>query len=108
MVEEMKPGSIIVDLAASTGGNCELTQADEIVHTDGVTIFGPTNLPATVSHHASQLYSNNVTNFLQHLLEDEKLTIDTEDEIIDSTMLTHNEKVRWTHPAEREESTDDE
>lgn len=107
MVEGMEPGSVIVDLAASTGGNCELTQADETVHTDGVTIFGPTNLPGTVSHHASQLYSNNVTNFLQHLLEDEILTIDTEDEIINSTMLTNNEEIRWTHPAEREESTDD-
>ena len=60
MVAGMQPGSVIVDLAAERGGNCELTRADEIVVEHGVTIFGPTNLPATVPYHASQMYAKNV------------------------------------------------
>ncbi|MCY4731603.1 Re/Si-specific NAD(P)(+) transhydrogenase subunit alpha [Natronomonas gomsonensis] len=101
MVEGMDPGSVIIDLSAATGGNCELTVPDETVEHDGVTIHGPTNLPATVSHHASQLYSNNIANFLENLYDDDTGEIDTDDEIVDSTMLTHAGEVQWTHPAER-------
>lgn len=97
MIEGMAPGSVIVDLSADTGGNCEPTRADETVHKNGVTIFGPTNLPATVPHHASQLYANNVNSFLENLLNDGEINIDTEDEIIDSTMLTHNGTIRQPH-----------
>jgi NAD(P) transhydrogenase subunit alpha len=106
MVEGMDPGSVIVDLSAPTGGNCELTVPDQTVEHDGVTIYGPTNLPGTVAHHASQLYSNNVANFLGTLFDDETGDIDTDDEIVDSTMLTHGGEVRWTHPAERSEDDD--
>ncbi|MFP4625898.1 MAG: Re/Si-specific NAD(P)(+) transhydrogenase subunit alpha [Natronomonas sp.] len=106
MIEGMDSGSVIVDLAAEGGGNCEPTQADEVVDHEGVTIFGPTNLPGTVTKHASQLYANNVTNFFQNLLEDDWITIDTSDEIVDSTMLTHEGVVR--HPHEDDEDTDDE
>ncbi len=114
MVDGMDPGSVVVDLSAATGGNCELTVPDETIEHGGVEIYGPTNLPATVAHHASQLYSNNVRNFIQNMFEDDGRTLDLDDEIVDSTMLTHDGDVTWTHPAEREDDeesdgdTDDE
>lgn len=110
MVDGMDPGSVIVDLSAATGGNCELTVPDETIDHDGVEIYGPTNLPATVTHHASQLYSNNVRNFIQNMFEEESRTPDLDDEIVDSTMLTHDGEIRWIHPAERDEGggSDDE
>ncbi|MEF8813648.1 MAG: Re/Si-specific NAD(P)(+) transhydrogenase subunit alpha [Halovenus sp.] len=110
MVEGMDPGSLIVDLSAATGGNCELTVPDETIDHNGVEIYGPTNLPTTVAHHASQLYANNVRNFLENLFDEEaeeKWTLDTDDEIVDSTMLTHDSEVRWIHPAEREEAAEE-
>ena len=88
MVRGMKPGSVIVDLAAERGGNCELTRADETVEAHGVTILGPTNLPATIPYHASQMYSRNVLTFLQHLLKDGQLAVDTGDEITRETLVT--------------------
>lgn len=97
MIETMDPGSVIVDLAAEGGGNCEPTRPDETVEHAGVRVFGPTNLPATVPHHASQLYANNVANFLEHLLEENDLSIDTDDEIVTSTMLVHEGTVRSPH-----------
>jgi NAD(P) transhydrogenase subunit alpha len=105
----MEPGSVIVDLSAATGGNCELTVPDETIDHDGVEIYGPTNLPATVAHHASQLYSNNVYNFIQNMFDDER-RLETDDEVVESTMLTHDGAVQWVHPAERdaEEPADDE
>jgi NAD(P) transhydrogenase subunit alpha len=87
MVERMTPGSVIVDLAAERGGNCELTRADETVVAHGVTILGPTNLPASVPFHASQMYSKNVTTFLTHLVKDGKLTLDPADEIVRETLV---------------------
>ena len=107
MVEGMDPGSVVVDLSAPTGGNCELTRPDETVEHDGVRVFGPTNLPATVSHHASQLYSNNVANFVRNLFEEDGTTVDVDDQIVDSTMLAHDGEVRWTHPAEQGGGEDD-
>jgi len=104
MISGMESGAVIVDLAAEGGGNCEPTVADEVVEHEGVTIFGPTNLPATVPHTASELFSNNANNFLSHLLTDDGLVIDTDDEIVDSTLLTHNGTIRRPH----EESGDDE
>ena len=104
MVDGMDPGSVVVDLSAATGGNCELTVPDETIEHGGVEIYGPTNLPATVAHHASQLYSNNVRNFVQNMFEDDGRTLDLDDEIVDSTMLTHEGEVRWVHPADRDES----
>jgi NAD(P) transhydrogenase subunit alpha len=105
MLDGMDSGGVVVDLSAATGGNCEVTDPGETVEYDGVTVFGPTNLPATVPHHASQLYSNNVSNFLENLYDDGEL--DTDDEIVDATMLTHDGDVRWTHPAEAADDGDD-
>ncbi len=94
MVEAMKPGSVIVDLAAATGGNGELTQPDEIVTVGGVTILGPTNLPATMPMHASQMYANNIAAFLGELITDQgQLVIDMDNEIITETMVTHGGRV---------------
>ena len=94
MVEAMAPGSVVVDLAAERGGNCELTKADEVVVAYGVTILGPTNLASTVPYHASQMYSKNIITFLLHLLgktgaEAATLPIDSTDEITRDTLLTH-------------------
>jgi NAD(P) transhydrogenase subunit alpha len=81
MVEAMKPGSVIIDLAAETGGNCELTHAGETVRAHGVRVIGPLNLPSTVPLHASQMFSRNVLTLLQHLIRDGALMKDEEDEI---------------------------
>lgn len=92
-VRGMKPGSVIIDLAAERGGNCELTRADEVVIEHGVTILGPTTLPSTVPHHASQLYSRNITNFLRHIVKDGEIQMNMEDEITRETLVTHNGEV---------------
>jgi len=92
-VEGMKRGSIVVDLAGSTGGNCELSQADVTVERDGVTIVAPTNLPATVPVHASQLYSRNVTSFLSLLIKEGQLKIDMNDDIVGPSCVTHDGQV---------------
>ena len=99
MVKGMAPGSVIVDLAAERGGNCELTRAGEIVVEEGVTIIGRINLGSTVPYHASMMYARNISAFLLHLVKQGKLELDREDEIIRSTLLTHagevvNERVR--------------
>jgi NAD(P) transhydrogenase subunit alpha len=80
-VEAMRPGSVIVDLAAETGGNCELTEPGQEIRHGGVTIVGFTNLPSTMPFHASQLYARNVAALLQHLAPDGELALDWEDEI---------------------------
>jgi NAD(P) transhydrogenase subunit alpha len=105
MVEAMAPGSVVVDLAAERGGNCDLTRPDEIVVHRGVKIVGPSNPPALVPYHASQMYSKNVTTFLAHLLGKdgaaaEQLPIDTADEITRETLLTRGGEV--VHPRVRE------
>ena len=98
MVEAMAPGSVIVDLAAERGGNCELTRPDETVVHRGVTIIGPSNPPALVPYHASQMYSKNIVTFLLHLLGKEPakqtaVPIDTNDEITRETLLTRGGEV---------------
>jgi NAD(P) transhydrogenase subunit alpha len=92
-VKGMSPGSVIIDLAAEAGGNCELTVADQTVQRHGVTIIGTTNLPATVPQHASQLYARNVSALLEILIKDGKLNLDMGDEIIRDTCLTHDGKI---------------
>jgi H+-translocating NAD(P) transhydrogenase subunit alpha len=103
MVESMKPGSVIVDLAAESGGNCELTEPGETVEHSQVTIVGPVNLPSTMPIHASQLYSRNMYNLIGHITEDraedkdEKdlhLNLDFEDEIISETCVAHGGEIR--------------
>ena len=92
-VESMSPGSVIVDLGAISGGNCELTKPDEIVDHGGVIILGPTNLPSTMPKHASELYSRNLLNFLSPALTDEGLSIDWDDEIFKGANITRNGEV---------------
>jgi NAD(P) transhydrogenase subunit alpha len=93
MVEAMQPGSVVVDLAAERGGNCELTRPDEIVSHNGVTIIGPSNPAAMIPYHASQMYSKNIITFLLHLLgkdgaKESTLVLNPEDEITRETLLT--------------------
>ncbi len=92
-VDGMKRGSIIVDLAGATGGNCALSQADVTIERDGVTIVAPTNLAATVPVHASQLYSRNVTSFLSLLIKDGQLQIDMNDDVVGPSCVTHGGEV---------------
>jgi len=88
MVSTMKPGAVIVDLAAETGGNCELTRPGEEFSEGGVTIVGLTNLPSTMAYDASRLYSRNVTALLQHLAPEGELKLDFEDEIVAGACVT--------------------
>jgi len=93
-VAGMRPGSVIVDLAAEAGGNCELTQPDKVVVVEhGVTIHGPTNLPATMPVHASQLYARNVTELLRELVKDGALALDFDDEVVKGACVTHGGEV---------------
>jgi NAD(P) transhydrogenase subunit alpha len=92
-VAAMRPGSVIVDLAAEAGGNCELTEPGEEVVRDGVTIVGFTNLPSSMPYHASQLYARNVAALLQHLAPEGELTLDFEDEITAGACVTRKEQV---------------
>jgi H+-translocating NAD(P) transhydrogenase subunit alpha len=94
-VARMRPGSVIVDLAAEAGGNSESTEPGEIVERDGVTIVGLTNLPSTMPLHASQLYARNVSALLQHLAPEGELALDWEDEITAGACVTR-EKVAAT------------
>ncbi|HLM35270.1 MAG TPA: Re/Si-specific NAD(P)(+) transhydrogenase subunit alpha [Gaiellaceae bacterium] len=87
-VEKMRLGSVIVDLAAETGGNCELTRPGEVVDAGGVTIVGPLNLPSTMPFHASQLYARNVASLLGHLAPNGELALDWDDEITSATCVT--------------------
>jgi H+-translocating NAD(P) transhydrogenase subunit alpha len=93
MVEKMAPGSVIVDLAAERGGNCELTKPSEIVTEYNVTIIGEFNLAGTVPYHASALYARNISSFLQHLVKDGKLQLDMKDEIMRETLVTQDGEV---------------
>ena len=93
MVERMSPGSVIVDLAAERGGNCELTKPDETAVIHGVTIIGEYNLAAMVPYHASQMYARNVTSFLLHLTKEGKLQLNLQDEIMRETLLTHEGEI---------------
>ncbi len=93
MVANMAPGSVIVDLAAERGGNCELTQPGELVVEHGVTIIGWFNLASAVPYHASQMYARNVSAFLLYLVKDGKLQINLEDEIVRDTLLTQGREV---------------
>jgi len=110
-VAAMDHGSVIVDLAADGGGNCDVTEPDNAVEYEGVTVFGPTNLPSTLPRTASELYANNLRNLFDLLVEEGDLAIDTDDEIVDATLLTHDGTVRAPHEdngeSEGEEGTDE-
>ena len=105
MVEAMAPGAVVVDLAAERGGNCELTRPDELVMHQGVSILGPSNPPALVPYHASQMYSKNIITFLMHLLgktgaQGEALPVNREDEITRETLVANDGEV--VHPRVRD------
>ncbi|MEX1310025.1 MAG: Re/Si-specific NAD(P)(+) transhydrogenase subunit alpha [Candidatus Sulfomarinibacteraceae bacterium] len=93
MVEGMSRGSVVVDLAAERGGNCELTVPGERVDHNGVTILGPLNIPSDVPYHASQMYSKNITTFLLHLVKDGEVVINLDDEITRGTLITRDGSV---------------
>lgn len=92
-VNGMKRGSMVIDLAGATGGNCALTKADETVERNGVTIIAPTNLAATVPVHASQLYARNITAFLTPMIKDGQLHIDMNDDVVGPSCVTHQGEV---------------
>ncbi len=92
-VQGMHSGSVILDLAAEGGGNCELTRPGEKVEYNGITILGPTDLPSTVAYHASQMYARNVAAFLHNLVKEGQLDLNLEDEIIRDTLLAHQGEV---------------
>jgi NAD(P) transhydrogenase subunit alpha len=98
-VAGMRPGSVIVDLAAATGGNCALTRADESVVAHGVTILGPTNLPSDAAADASRVYARNLATLVLHLVKDGALALDPDDEITKGTLLTRDGEV--VHPSVR-------
>jgi NAD(P) transhydrogenase subunit alpha len=100
MVERMAPGSVIVDIAAERGGNCELTRPGEIVDANGVAILGPLNLPSTIPYHASQMYAKNIATFVKYLVKDGRVLLDRDDEIVRETLVTHESDV--VHPRVRE------
>jgi len=88
MAARMAPGSVIVDIAAERGGNCELTRAGETVEAGGVRVLGPVNLASQIPYHASQMYAKNVATFLKYLIQDGKLALDRQDEIVAETLVT--------------------
>ena len=93
MVASMRPGSVIVDLAAETGGNCALSKAGETVQVHDVTIIAPVNLPSSVAFHASQMFGRNIFELLKHLVRDGALVLDAADEITGAMMMTHGGQV---------------
>ncbi len=99
-VKTMQPGSVIVDLAADGGGNCELSKPGETVHVGGVTILAPLNLPATMPFHASLLFSRNLTAFVQAFTKDKTFQLDFSDEIQQGALITHDGEVK--HPRTRD------
>jgi NAD(P) transhydrogenase subunit alpha len=120
MVESMKPGSVIVDLAAESGGNCELTEAGETVEHENVKILGPLNVPGRLPIHASQLYSRNMYSLIDHITEDAnaddedsdekdpQLELDFEDEIIDAMCIAHDGEILHDDIREALESASEE
>ncbi len=95
MIKQMKPGSVIVDLAGEQGGNCEPTEAGKDIQVEpGITVIGPINLPSSLPIHASQLYSKNISTLLEYLVKEEQMQIDFEDDIISSICLTYDGELR--------------
>jgi len=93
MVHGMRPGSVILDLAAEQGGNCALTEPGREIVRHGVVIIGAINLPSTIPFHASEMYARTVTNYLVHLLKDGRLHLDLEDELTRGPLVTHQGEV---------------
>ena len=100
MVEKMKKGSVVIDLAAENGGNCEMTQKDKVINHNGVIIDGSSNLPSEMQTHASQLYAKNVSTLISYMTNEGKIELDLEDEIVSGSMFIHQGKV--THEQTQE------
>jgi NAD(P) transhydrogenase subunit alpha len=96
MVEGMNAGAVIVDMAAESGGNCEMTEKGALIEHQGVWIHGPTNLPSLAPLHASEMYAKNITNLLALMLNENSLTIDLEDDVIQGCLIVH--EGQWVHP----------
>ena len=101
MAATMRPGSVIIDLAGESGGNCELSEYGKVVVRDGVIIVAPENLPSELPTHASQMYARNVTSFLQDIVEDGELKLDFDDEVVSGSCVTHNGEVVHARTRER-------
>jgi len=101
MASAMQPGSVIVDIAAERGGNCELTHPGQTVVHQGISILGPVNIPSSIPYHASQMYGSNVTAFLKIMVKKGELAVDRNDEIIRETLVTHGNEVVHARVAER-------
>jgi NAD(P) transhydrogenase subunit alpha len=99
-VKTMKPGSVIVDLGADGGGNCELSRPGQTVHAGGITILAPLNLPATVPYHASLLFSRNLTAFVQAFTKDKAFALDFSDDIQQGAVITHDGEVKHARTRE--------
>jgi NAD(P) transhydrogenase subunit alpha len=93
MVQAMRPGSVLVDLAADQGGNCALTEPGKEIVKFGVTIIGPLNIASTVPFHASQMYARTVTNYLLHLVKDGQMQPDWNDELTRAPLVTREEQI---------------
>jgi NAD(P) transhydrogenase subunit alpha len=104
MVDTMKPGSIVVDLAAEQGGNCAYTQPDRAVEVKGVTILGYTDLTSRLATHASQLFSTNIVNLLSDMVGDEGYQVDLEDEVVRKALVVHQGQVTWPPPPDPEKA----
>ena len=100
VVDIMKPGSVIMDLAAENGGNCELTKKDEVVNHNKIIIDGTSNIPATMPVHASELYAKNIAALITYMTDESKINLDMEDEIISGSTFTHDGKI--THKPTKE------
>jgi len=98
MVDTMKPGSVVVDLAAEQGGNCGYTQADKIVEVNGVTILGHTDLTSRLATHASQLFGNNIVNLLSDMVGEDGFHVDLEDEVVRKSLILNDGVVTWPPP----------
>jgi H+-translocating NAD(P) transhydrogenase subunit alpha len=94
VVEQMKPGAVIIDLAAEGGGNCEVTQPGEQIEHQGVIVYGPLNVPSELAVHASEMYAKNLLNFLTPMLQDGEFKPDWEDEVISGSLLTHAGEIK--------------
>jgi NAD(P) transhydrogenase subunit alpha len=103
-VERMRPGSVVIDIAAEQGGNCELTRAGETVNHNGVSVVGPVNLPASLAYNASEMYARNLLNFLKPALDKGELKIDWNDEVFAQSCLTHDGVVKHEPTAKALES----
>ena len=102
-VERMKPGAVIVDMAAETGGNCALTEAGKEVTHNGVTIAGPKNIPSMAATHASEMYARNLCNLLALLVKEGEIQLDWDDQVVADSCLTHDGETRYAPAKERME-----